>query len=64
MIRKVLAAVMLVAGFAVLIWGILIVIFASDAYDSGFEESTLFAAAAIIFGVLALGAYLLWPKSN
>ena len=64
MLRKVLAVGMLVAGFAVLIWGIVTEILASNAYERLFEPGIIIGAAAIVFGILALGAYLLWPKSN
>ena len=64
MIRKVLAVGMLVAGFAVLILGIINEILASNAYEPLLEPGAIIGGGAIIFGVLALGAYLLWPKSN
>ena len=64
MIRKVLAAGMLVMGFAVLIYGAVNEILASNAYEPLLEPGAIIGIAAIIFGVFALGAYLLWPKSN
>ena len=64
MVRKVLAVGMLVAGFAVLIWGAVAEILASNAFEQTFEPGVIVGAAAIIFGVFAIGAYLLWPKSN
>ena len=64
MIRKVLAAGMLVMGFAVLIYGAAGEIVSSNAREPAFEPGVFIGAGAIIFGVLALGAYLLWPKSN
>ena len=66
MLRKVLAVGMLGAGFVVLIWGTIAEteILAGDAYRRALEPGVVIGAAAIIFGVLALGAYLLWPKSN
>ncbi len=64
MVRKVLAVGMLVAGFAVLIWGTLAEILSRNAYEPILEPGVIIGAAAIVFGILALGAYLLWPKSN
>ena len=64
MLKKVLPVGMLVAGFAVLIWGIINEILASNAYEPLLEPGAIIGIAAIIFGILALGAYLLWPKSN
>ena len=61
MIRKVLAFGMLVAGFAVLIWGTVAEILASNAREPTLEPGVVIGAAAIIFGIFALGAYLLWP---
>ena len=55
---------MLVPGLAVLIWGTLAEILSRNAYEPIFEPGVIIGAAALVFGILALGAYLLWPKSN
>ena len=64
MVRKVLAVGMLVPGLAVLIWGTLAEILSRNAYEPIFEPGVIIGAAALVFGILALGAYLLWPKPN
>ncbi len=64
MVRKVLAVGMLVAGFAVLIWGTVGEILSQNAREPTLEPGVVIGAAAIIFAILAIGAYLLWPKSN
>ena len=64
MVRKVLAAGMLVAGFAVLIYGAVGEIDQSNAREPAIEPGVFIGIGAIIFAILALGAYLLWPKSN
>ena len=64
MVRKVLAAGMLVVGFAVVIYGAVGEIVQSNAREPAFEPGAFIGIGVIIFGILVLGAYLLWPKSN
>ena len=64
MIRKVLAVGMLAVGFAVLIYGAVGEIVQSNAREPAIEPGVFIGIGAIVFGILAIGAYLLWPKSN
>ena len=64
MVRKVVAAGMLVAGLALVILGTLAEIDARSAYEPVFEQGVIVGAAVIVASILAFGAYLLWPKSD
>ena len=64
LVRKVLAACMLAAALWAVVVGMSSEISARDVREPIFEQGVIFGAALILAGLLALGAYVAWPKSN
>lgn len=64
MVRKVLAAGVLLVALAVLASGIQAELTARNVREPIFETGVIVGAAVIVSGVLALGAYLLWPRAT
>jgi hypothetical protein len=63
-VKKVLAVGMLVVGLFVLIWGTVAEISDRHVREPLLEPGVFIGAALIVSSILALGAYLLWPKSS
>ena len=64
LVRKVLAACMLAAALWAVVVGVSAEISARDVREPIFEQGVIFGAALILAGLLTLGAYVAWPKSN
>jgi hypothetical protein len=64
MVRKVLAAGMAVVALLIVLEGMLAEIGARDVREPIFATGVIFGAALIVASILALGAYVAWPKSN
>lgn len=64
MARKVLAVSILVVGLAVLVSAALAELEAANVREPIFATGVIFGAAFVVSCVLALAAYLLWPKAG
>ncbi len=64
MLRKVLAAGMLVAALYAVVWGVVAESGSRDVREPIFEHWVILGAGLIVAAVLVLAAYLLWPKSK
>lgn len=64
LVRKVLAACMAVVALVVVLWGVGAEISARDVREPIFAQGVISGAALILASILALGAYVAWPKSH
>jgi len=64
MVRKVLAAGMAVAALYAVVWGVVAEIGSRDVREPIFEQGVIVGVGLIVAGILALGAYVAWPRSN
>jgi hypothetical protein len=63
-VRKILAGIVLAATLYVLVGGIAAELNAGNVREPIFETGVLLGGALIVSCILALGAYLLWPRST
>jgi hypothetical protein len=64
MVRKILALGVLVAGLIVFVCGTVAEIESRNEREPLFETGVIIGAALIVSSILALGAYVLWPKTT
>lgn len=55
---------MAVAALYAVVWGVVAEIGSRDVREPIFEQGVIVGVGLIVAGILALGAYVAWPRSN